>query len=943
MADSGGQSLSSIAAGMMSKAAAKTKSAPSGIIGGAIEAVTGQVQDYNSAIEKNTKLQMQQAKELEKLAKVKDRLAEIERIRDQGLVKGKKHRKALKEEVKNLTKELEKLADVHSETNQELSKSQTKLDKMSDSTGLTSNSFAVFTTQIAGAVTGLVSLRDVLGSVNIRMDYSRKQLIALGDTTTDYQTTQEAVIKGALEWNEAINDASWEMANFGFKVEETNAIIGTLADGLRVSTNNQRDLAKMTGQMTQDIGFMSKLLQTSTDDLATATVIASKKFGKSTGAMADDLAGMYDAIQMVKKGSPDLRISIRDLSRAALDAQASFQGHNLNLRETARLMGSVAAKAQEQGATYEQSMKAAQGLTDIISGGGAPDWAKYMAGSKMLKEVKKLHKVALDEGSNFREAIANQFGDKFAKDLTESQVTSMRTLAKNYRKYGKLSASYMAEELLRGTEKGNEAMFDLLKKYGTGHEGRELLKQVWGLDDAAATAATLALDTAKTYEDLSTLVDKGKRDTKDRKPPTIGDLRDQTQQFVEGTVAITDVIRAKFDALRSNPAISAIIGAIGGGTSVALQILQATAAMKMSGMGGLGGKAGAAMGKAGAVVAAGAAGYALGTALRAASDAVAEFTGVQYFSIDKLTQLGFDTFSDHLKIASFGLIDFREGMSDAEQSVKALSGASEGVKKGLKVVADGLAKGVDESSVEFKRAAFMLASASDEDIKAYAEKTAKMAGITKQEAEIRLKAMRDLRISSDEVLKANQAVAAQTGWKSTQGLSPQTAEKKMGPVAAAMAPKKKTEKEKALSVATIPPLTPAQRKAVSQRVATKLAPEVAAMSQTMFEKMSDQSTEFFANMTGANNAFWTDTLPKLAGASYDKMIKSFDTKLKKLRGPEFTPIEFDKEGTAGGAKGETGPGGMAASISPDGSIMIKMMLPRDAIDASERAAKSYTR
>jgi hypothetical protein len=33
---------------------------------------------------------------------------------------------------------------------------------------------------------------------------------------------------------------------------------------------------------------------------------------------------------------------------------------------------------------------------------------------------------------------------------------------------------------------------------------------------------------------------------------------------------------------------------------------------------------------------------------------------------------------------------------------------------------------------------------------------------------------------------------------------------------------------------------------------------------------------------------------------------------------------------------------MAAAVGPDGSITIKMMIPRDAIDASNRTASQYT-
>jgi hypothetical protein len=604
--------LQSVVAGMMERQVQEMKGPPSGLIGGLWEKATGEIQKYNEAAEEHIKIKTQHDRVAMKLRHSQEEADKLtRRLRDNIFEEGETAESTAKqlEELRQVMDELEKESD---ELGESLTESTQALSEMNEGGGIIKNGLTALALKAGGAATAFFGFRDALEGVEGRLKLASKTVGDFGslsvrptvDATASYVDTLKDVTAAAWEWHGAITDSAWELAKFGINAEETRSIIGTYAEGLRLTTSNQRDLMKNTQQMTEDTGFLATLLRVNTEELANATVAASKRFGKSTQTMADELAGVYVGLDTLKDRARDTVMNFGDLTRATLEAQSSFQGYNFNLRSTANILGNVVAKAQEQGATYEMSMKAAEGLAGVITGGKAPDWAKYIAGRDMLSAARKavadVEKAGLGKG--LREELGKQFKMKpgeleglsdiqvqlakqFALDPTtkagKAQIEGLENLTKNYKKYGSLSSAKMADELLRGTEQSNKKMFDMMKNMADKPEGRELLMRVWGLDEAAATAATLALHTAESVEDFTRIEREAKAGTAARKPPTVADLREQTEGFAKAVrqseQGIVGSLGAILSALKTNPMVGGAMGLAGTATTAGVQVLQAGA------------------------------------------------------------------------------------------------------------------------------------------------------------------------------------------------------------------------------------------------------------------------------------------------------------------------------------------------------------------------------
>jgi hypothetical protein len=105
--------------------------------------------------------------------------------------------------------------------------------------------------------------------------------------------------------------------------------------------------------------------------------------------------------------------------------------------------------------------------------------------------------------------------------------------------------------------------------------------RVWGLDEAAATAATLALHTAESVEDFTRIEREAKAGTAARKPPTVADLREQTEGFAKAVrqseQGIVGSLGAILSALKTNPMVGGAMGLAGTATTAGVQVLQAGA------------------------------------------------------------------------------------------------------------------------------------------------------------------------------------------------------------------------------------------------------------------------------------------------------------------------------------------------------------------------------
>jgi len=984
VAPTGKATLHSVAAALIHNAASEAQRGGQGTIGSIIADAAGQVKGFNDVISVNSKLVLKQLDAQKKLDKEYDRYVALMRLKEKAEYKDKAHAEKMTKIMEKQKEKMARLRGEMKEVNEELDESNKQMNQLNKHNSIAATGFKFLAAKLVGAAVGVGGFSLALHNLEKRAKLSAVQLQYLGDTSGGYYETLNNVRKGMGAWDNAIDSATMKNAKLGISVDETHEMFQSLGQDLRLTTNDYRNMAQIVGQASEDIGFLSKVLQTDTNSLVRATTEASAKFNKGTQQTMDDMAGMYDALHELQQANKDLRFNMGDLTKMVLESQSSFQGYNFNLRQTAQVMGNVAAAAQKQGATYEMSMKAAKGLTDIISGGAAPDWAKYVAGDKLLDQVKGLGKAAATSMDAFKAALP-----KTMKDLSSDQLTGLRNMAQNYKEYGNLSASYMTEELLRGTEAGNEEMFRLMKQYGSGSEGRELLKRIWGMDDAAATAATLAIQGKKTWADVAGKIENLKAASADRKPPSVTDLRSQTQDYVQAVNQAQDGISGSISkwaqAWLQDPWKSAVLGALGSTTSGVMQLIQTGAmtglASKAGGavggiasgatsMGGAVGGAGAAgnIGQAGAVLAAATGGYAIGTAMVEGSKAVEKWTeGLLPFTEKGIPALDkwLTGFIDLNKIAADKLNSVMGIMTESQEAAAKQFTDSLVIEHGRLGRALGVLDGnIKEGTAGFIQFSKSLEGFSADDLEGIAKGMAK-------EDKFRLKGLHGKTESEEdasarilEKLKAAQSAKAPTAgtpeyraFLEASKTQPNLkfSEFQAQPKASDIAGAKPTAESvgvgagKSASVTSkgttvvLPQLSPEQSKAVSIQMATNLGPEVKGMASGLFDGMAKQSTEYNAAQLQAGVAYWADMV-KSGKAAWNDLTKQFQQSMGGTSMIALTP-----EGQAGGdkgkgkgkGKGKQGPSmGVGASVGPDGSIHINFSIPRNLLDKSNRQTKN---
>lgn len=732
--------IKNIVASMMERQAEAAKAAPTGVVGVLWEKATGEIDRYNKAIKDQEDLKTAQIRTIHKMEKAQKRLDKLNREVAEGLHEEGEAAEKAAEQIEELTQEIEELHSKNEDLAESVNESTQKLEGLNKGGGILKNGLTVLAAKAAGAATAFFGFKQAIAGIDDRFRLAAKSLGDFGalsvaptlDKTEAFGDVMFRLAGAAKDWHDAISASSWEMMKLGIGTEETKKIVGSYAEGLRLTTVDQHRLMKQTQQMTEDTGFLATMLRVNTDELASATVDASKRFGKSTQSMADDLAGLYYSFQGIKEASRGTVMNFGDLTRATLEAQASFQGYNFNLRSTANILGNVVAKAQEQGATYEMSMQAAKGLAGVLTGGKAPDWAKYIAGRDLRSELVKVvqaAKATSDDVTEQQKAIGEAIRKTFGEKLSEEQVTSLKKVAANWRKYGPLSSAKMTEEILRGTDKGMAAMFKQMKKHADKPEGREMLMRVWGIDEAAATAAVFALQSAKTLKDFTEIEAEAKTASALRKPPTVADLREQTGDFAyaigSAGAGIMGSIDNMLEWLKQNPAASAAMGLAGTAGTVGLNILQtgvgealgdALAGMgigrKVAGvMRGAGrvatapfrGAAGAVRGTAGAIRHAGTAAK-MGTTLAVESAAeaagkAAKAAGRAARTAGEVAKTASKSAGGVLRTAGTAVktgskIAVESAKSGAGAAVEAMSSAAGSLKGGLSKVATGMRSGM---------------------------------------------------------------------------------------------------------------------------------------------------------------------------------------------------------------------------------------------------------
>lgn len=1029
MADVNPMKLKGVVAAMMERQAQELKAPPSGVIGGLWEKATGEIQKYNEAATHHVEIKTKFDAVMQKLKRTQEEADELTKQLRDGLIEEGEAAEEARQKLKALTDQVESLTSESEEMAESVDQSTQALEMMNKGGGILRNGMVALAAKVGGAAASFYGFREAITTVDDSLklgsktvgDFGSRYLAPTLATTLNYEQALFRVASAAWDWHNVVKESSWELMKFGINAEETRNIIGTYADGLRLTTTNQHNLIQQTQQMTEDTGFLSKLLRVNTDELANATVDASRRFGKSTTEMADDLAGLYVSVEQIKLTSRDTVVSFSDLTRATLEAQSSFQGYNFNLRSTANILGNVVARAQEQGATYEMSMKAAEGLAGVITGGKAPDWAKYIAGRDMLSAARKAVEDVKKEGlgKGLREELGKQFKIKpeelaglsdiqvqlakqFSLDPTtkagKAQLKGLENLTKNYKKYGALSSAKMAEELLRGTEQSNEAMFGMMKKMADKPEGRELLMRVWGLDEAAATAATLALHTADSVEDFTKIQQEAKSATAGRKPVSAADLKEQTGEYTkaisQAQAGIVGQLTNILSALKVNPMISGAIGVGGTVTSVGVQALQSglgemvgklmaesrigqtganvagrayegirsgagrlramttgrgptvsEAFGRMFGRGGggmygpapapgpsLGSRAMTGLSKAATGVtdgfkAAGKGLKAMRTGLNAMGGPITNvvgklgqmggpmaalagkaglvgLAGAAGVAVGSLIRLipGVDSFTEGLINSAAKLFGFEGALDKAETAQAALSNKSEGVQRAIKNVTAGITTDYEKDSLARMKARVQLENATKEDLEAYAKKIASTGKLTEEEAMVRLEKLAGEKVDYDKLRKLREEESQKNLETERTGATEL--------MKARMDASKKMREGGDTTTA----------EQLDQTGAALLTPKE---SQPM---PSDMPLVMPPASTGMTK------LPSPAG-----WPESPQAKREARHREEARRQQQRRQG--GGGQPRTG----RASVRPDGSINLNIMIPRDALDQSNTQSDGYVR
>jgi hypothetical protein len=1023
MADAGvnPQRLQGIVASMMERQMQEMKAPPSGLIGGIWEKATGEIQKYNEAVEEHVKVKTKFDRAMQKLQRRQEEAAELtRRLRDNIFEEGETA-ESTRKRLNKLNDTIETLKEEADQMAESVDTSTQSLNAMNEGGGIVKNGLTALALKAGGAAASFFGFREAIAGVDDRLKIASKTIADFGargiapvqGITGGYIDTLSRVKDAAFEWNSAITDATWELTKFGIGAEETRNLIGSLSDGLRLTTDNQGDLIASTKQMTEDVGFLSKLLRVNTDDLANATVDASKRFGKSTKTMADELAGLYVSLDTIKQGSRDTVMNFGDLTRATLEAQSSFQGYNFNLRATANILGNVVAKAQEQGATYEMSMKAAEGLAGVITGGKAPDWAKYIAGRDMLSAARKAVEDVKKEGlgQGLREELGKQFKIKpeelkglsdiqvqlakeFSLDPTtkagKAQLSGLEKLTQNYKKYGALSSAKMAEELLRGTEQSNEAMFGMMKKMADKPEGRELLMRVWGLDEAAATAATLALHSVDSVEKFTKLKEEAKAATAARKPVSAADLKEQTKGFAaaigQTEKGVTGVLGDILSAIKASPIAGAAVGFGGAATTIGMQAMQMGIAQQVgnviakskigqgaanilgadvgAGIGRVFGRGAPAVGRSGGMVleatGRGRAMETLSKATTGVTDGLkgmraginklggpvgkvtaklgkmggpmaklagkAGFVGLAAgagYAVGSLIRLipGVDSFTEGLINSTAKLIGFQGALDDAETSQAMLNNKSEGVQKALAQVTAGITSDYEKDSLARMVAVRQLQGATKEDLQAYAKKIASTGKLTEKEAMARLEKLASEKADQEKYLKLREQAEQDKLQKGEQGAT----ELMKAQLDAADKLKKQKDEQGATE------LMKAQLDAADKLKKQKDEPQERTGSSVLTPKEPLP--------TGARQ------LPEMTPFEAPKMFE-LPKPTRMPQSPQARREARHREQARRRQRSQQAgqqPRAGRASVRPDGTISLNVMIPRDALDQSNTQSDGYVR
>ncbi len=1006
MVDINSQSLRGIAGSMISKARKQTLEAPKGVVGKAYEAVTGQIKEYNEAVEKLADAEAKAGEVDRKLAEVRRKLEAINTKVRQGLVVDEKTRKKLnkltEEERKQaldkirerLRQETEKLTATEADLGKKrekltatISRTSSNVQELTRHNSIMGNGLVMLTSKVAGLATAFFSLRDALKTIEVRVKFAAASIAEQGVVIDGTLNNLVKLKDETLAWNDTVTQTVERLGKMGMSAQETYGLLGTLRKEIRLSVEEQGKLRDFTGEAAENIGHMAVLLQVNTEELATATTGASKRFGKSIRSMGDEMAGMYDEIQRIRTATDGAVVDFRDITRATLEAQASFQGYNLNLRTTAAVLGGMTAKMQEQGATYEMAQKGAEQLFGVLAGGKAPDWAKYMAGKDLQSEVRSALKgveLAFDKTGKIlpkklelvKSALGEAFGPETLKELTDAQVVNLQDFAVNWKKYGKLSSANMTEEMFRGSKSGMKAMLTIMEKTSKGPEMREVLKRVWGLDDQAATAATVALRRGgfdKMMQEIGTL----KAETEGRKPPTIKDLKDQTADMVhnlgianKGLEGLKNSLLSRFE----DPIFATVMGITGAGLSGLMQALQMGAGVAVAGAFSKSGMAGALAGstkslgsmakflgktggKAVLLTAAFAAGFAVMTWFRK------KFPDV-FNAFDRGIQGVVDGVMKSFDFLTGGVFDLNLAINEEEAAHRGLtsvldanSEAGKSANRNMLALAKTVEKGAKGAGAETSAQAIrFIKGFKGVQLEELAERIAKSTKMDEAKVMTRLKGLQAMKVTlpqkyldklalAETVEKGATEVGAETSAQAIQflkGYKPEDLEE----LAKQLAKKSKLGKEE-----------------IMQRMMDLRAMKAAAKEAQQGGRRPRGAREPGVRKPGAKTAREPGVRPSGAREPGAKAARKPGVPLARMpaaepmaamalaepallervaRATPGPPDPAPKAATAGRPTGGQGIRQGRASVDPDGTINLKVMIPRDALDRSNNLASAYT-
>jgi len=867
--------LKGIAAGMMTKSAGSMKA--SGALGDTISNIGEQIQEQTALLNSREKVEEKLLQNQKDLQKVQLKMQKLQKMEKDQLYKFPGDADKAAKALKKLTEAERELKEAKAETNDEWEKTNKQINEFNSKQSFWASGAKLMIGKVAGIATAYFSWSKALDSVDYRLKMSSQSITDMGIALDGTAGGYKRIVDEGLKWNEAINDTVRDLSLMGMRADETKGIMTKLAGGLALTTAKQKDMIGMTQQMTKDIGFLSRLIGTSTEELADATVAASEKFGTSTKAMSQDMTQMYLAITQLRDQAPNAVLGIRQLTKQALNAQAAFQGYSLNLRNTASVMGLLSEKAQAQGASIQGATAMATQMFDLMTGQKAPDWAKYMAGDKLRKEVKKAIGVfdleSVEGMKAARVSLAKEMGTGI-NDLNDNQLKGLQDIANNWKEYGSLSAANMTQEMLGGTEGGMKAMMTLMQKTTQGTDQREMFKAIWGLDDQAATAAALAFKKGFAekggvdafFQDMQAL----KQESEGRQPPTIDDVKKQTLDTVkaigQARTGIMGTIAAYMEGLAENPAITGIIGALGAGASGAMQAVTSGAAQGVMGkLGGIGfGGAGLLAGSAKAVAAGGA-----GTTLAGAAGASGAATGAGGFAavalpvalagavgvgIGSLLRLipGVDSFAESIFNAHAKMLDLPHSMDDLEAAQAGLAASLRNpeLNKSLQEQSQVVRGRVtDERRIAIQQRS--LAEMSNEDLMA------------------RAKAM----VKSDKMNKQLSGPEAQVEERYLAKLFD-------------MREAGQRDKGKALPSAATPEAPEPAEKSKTEKTAKDVAKAVDVTKDTKADKTHErikaEAQKYQKKAADVADDFWKNGMPKASGSAWKAMTAEFNATVQDM-------------------------------------------------------------